>query len=375
MLEIADILVYPCSTEQQDIHLFHSCTPRHTPDGENEIEDLSQERRKMRARFGDQEFGKMVQRSREILKEYETYQLHQIEKHEKLGFYMSNINYHRKRGAVGVNIQYINKLKDAIYKSRLRHGGGLIIGIEVFSDPEMMDLLIQAMISGIKIAVFCSPDNENYKHVLTAINAAISENICIESIPGFCRDTFALSSSGFPANEFYCLGFLPTDPEAMRKELKTAISYNTTTLIKCHPDLLQKTLHHLIECYGPRHLCYITSPLYTEGLSFRAELSDLLSDLSIDFTSLCYLLLPPLTSTYNKGLILEENTKVGTSSSLETISLNPIEILGVLDQELDIDDEGLVQALQEILNVRPQEAREIFKAWEINSRRAEGNWL
>ncbi len=84
------------------------------------------------------------------------------------------------------------------------------------------------------------------------VRAAIERGVEIQPIPGPCALVAALSISGFDAQKFSFLGFLPRKPGRHRRALQEALERNETVVFYESPHRVLKTLAVLNEI-APAH--------------------------------------------------------------------------------------------------------------------------
>lgn len=77
------------------------------------------------------------------------------------------------------------------------------------------------------------------------IQAALSENIKIEVIPGPCAAIMALTASGLPAHRFIFEGFLPVKSGARLKVLDNLKDFEGTAIFYESPHRILKTLEDI----------------------------------------------------------------------------------------------------------------------------------
>jgi len=87
------------------------------------------------------------------------------------------------------------------------------------------------------------------------IRECIKQNIKVIPIPGPTASITALTSSGFPTDEFTFYGFLPKKEKAKTEILKEIKSHNKTTVIYESPYRLIKTLKLMEEIMPNRKVC------------------------------------------------------------------------------------------------------------------------
>lgn len=77
------------------------------------------------------------------------------------------------------------------------------------------------------------------------VQGCIERNIPIAAIPGPCSPILALLVSGFPANCFQFIGFLPREKGALKEALRRSLFYSGTTIAFESPKRLLATLNLL----------------------------------------------------------------------------------------------------------------------------------
>ena len=82
------------------------------------------------------------------------------------------------------------------------------------------------------------------------VDCALSNNLKVVSIPGPSAVTSALSVSGFPADEFMFVGFLPRKGKRRKEALEDLVSETRTVVIYESPYRLSRTLSDLLNILG-----------------------------------------------------------------------------------------------------------------------------
>ena len=105
------------------------------------------------------------------------------------------------------------------------------------------------------------------------VSAAADAGFRLEVVPGASALTAALAVSGFSADEFLFLGFLPRRRKERRERLRTVAPYNFTLVLFEAPHRVQATLRDLLEELGDRKIsvCRELTKLYEEV--FRGTVS------------------------------------------------------------------------------------------------------
>jgi 16S rRNA (cytidine1402-2'-O)-methyltransferase len=81
------------------------------------------------------------------------------------------------------------------------------------------------------------------------------EGICVSAIPGPCAAIDALVLSGFSAEQFQCIGFLPKKEKELQSALCQALFYPGTTVAYESPHRTLQTLEALALLSPGRQLC------------------------------------------------------------------------------------------------------------------------
>ena len=87
------------------------------------------------------------------------------------------------------------------------------------------------------------------------VEAAAEAGIVVSPIPGPCALAAALSVSGFDAQRFSFLGFLPRKPGKIRKQLRAACERDETFIFYESPFRVAKTLEFLAEVSPDARVC------------------------------------------------------------------------------------------------------------------------
>lgn len=83
------------------------------------------------------------------------------------------------------------------------------------------------------------------------VNKARENSIPLTSLPGPCAAVTAAAGSGFPADSFVFLGFLPRSPSKVRKALKEASSLGKTVILHESPYRVVSLLEAVNSELGP----------------------------------------------------------------------------------------------------------------------------
>jgi 16S rRNA (cytidine1402-2'-O)-methyltransferase len=81
------------------------------------------------------------------------------------------------------------------------------------------------------------------------------EGIAVTAVPGPCAVIQALVLSGFPAEPFQFVGFLPKKESELRTTLGKAVIYPGTTIAYESPHRIEETLEQMVQVCLKRQLC------------------------------------------------------------------------------------------------------------------------
>jgi len=112
------------------------------------------------------------------------------------------------------------------------------------------------------------------------IRKAIEEGIDVVPIPGPSAFVAALSMSGFSAEEFVFIGFLPAKQSQRLKELKELSFEKRTLVIYEAPHRIQESVHDISDVFGKRRAVVVKelTKLYEEIL--RGDISEIAAKLA-----------------------------------------------------------------------------------------------
>ncbi len=138
--------------------------------------------------------------------------------------------------------------------------------------PKLLDTLATsdvALVSDAGMPVLSDPGNQ-------LVSAAADAGFPVEVVPGASALTAAVAVSGFPADAFLFLGFLPRRRKDRRQRLSRAASLPLTLVLFEAPHRVQATLRDVLEDLGDRKVsvCRELTKLHEEV--FRGSVSQAL---------------------------------------------------------------------------------------------------
>ena len=146
-----------------------------------------------------------------------------------------------------------------------RHTGKLLARFEIktpqtsvhqHTSPAKIEALVQRLKSGESLALVTDAGTPGVSDPGPAlVKAAAAAGVFVSPIPGPCALVAALSVSGFDAQKFSFLGFLPRKPGKIRKSLTAACERGETFIFYESPFRVAKTLKFLAEVAPDASVC------------------------------------------------------------------------------------------------------------------------
>lgn len=146
-----------------------------------------------------------------------------------------------------------------------RHTGKLLARFEIktpqtsvhqHTSPAKIEALVERLKNGESLALVTdagTPGVSDPGPVL--VKAAAAAGVTVSPIPGPCALVAALSVSGFDAQKFSFLGFLPRKPGKIRKAFTAALERQETFIFYESPFRVAKTLEFLAEVAPNASVC------------------------------------------------------------------------------------------------------------------------
>ncbi|MBW3635653.1 MAG: 16S rRNA (cytidine(1402)-2'-O)-methyltransferase [Armatimonadetes bacterium] len=120
--------------------------------------------------------------------------------------------------------------------------------INEHSSPAKIEAMVEKLVAGDNLALVTDAGTPGVSDPGPAlVRAAAARGIAVSPIPGPCALVAALSISGFDAQKFSFLGFLPRKPGKIRKSFTEALSRGETLVFYESPFRVSKTLRFLAE--------------------------------------------------------------------------------------------------------------------------------
>lgn len=143
-----------------------------------------------------------------------------------------------------------------------RKGRGLIVVMEEDRAGERLSKLIRAMKAGVNV-VWTSGEGtpllgESGNALLTE---AINSGVTVDSLPGPTASLSALTSSGFPSDNFLHEGYLEGPDQNKELRLREIQAANCTAMLYVRAHELVNTLAIVEHVFGPLHRIYVGQDL------------------------------------------------------------------------------------------------------------------
>lgn len=156
-----------------------------------------------------------------------------------------------------------------------------LVSYHEHSSPEKTENLVKELLSGKSIALVCNAGTPGLSDPgMQLVRAAISSGLTVAPIPGPSAAVAALSASGFPAQQFLFLGFLPKKSQERRRTLAKHAGVCMTAVIYESPDRIVKSLHDLLETWGDRRMAAFREMTKIHEEVLRGTVSEVLHLLS-----------------------------------------------------------------------------------------------
>ena len=128
-------------------------------------------------------------------------------------------------------------------KSRRDKGRGLLLSFYEFNQDLRIPRLIRAMKLGLKVALVSDAGTPTISDPgFKFIHQARKAGILVEALPGPCAVTTALSASGFSADNFNFIGYMPKTYNDRETELLKIKKQGRTTAFYENPKRITRVL-------------------------------------------------------------------------------------------------------------------------------------
>lgn len=338
------------------------------------IFQVRREKKRMKELFQREEFAKSIEKSRNILKDLDTFRYHFSEdkNQEDKEFFDSRSRKQKDKTIYGLDDPYIEYLKERIRENKLRKGRGLLMSLHRFNEEGRIEKLIQALQAGLVVAVISDAGTPTVSDPGSRlVDACIKQNIVVESLPGPSVVAVALAASGFPSDRFVFSGFLSKTQYLREQDLKAMLESNKTNILFENKFRLLNLLRSIEVLYGPRQQVYIGVELTKKfERHIRGEVADVYEQLNQqeDYKSETVkgevtVIIAPHSDTWNKDLLAADPAPEEQSRErmAKNYQINPRALVHILQEKLEIAPAELAELAAEILNVPKSTVRDVIR--------------
>ena len=270
----------------------------------------------------------------------------------------------------GLEDTFINHIREKVYESKLKKKRGLLISCHKFNEKERLSDLIKLLKSGLKMVLISdagSPCISDPGQLL--INEAIKHSILIESIPGPSAISIALSASGFPANNFAFIGYLPKNIPEMKTNLRNLKAKGETVVIFESKHRINATLLAIQEIYGMNQFVYVgveLTKLHERNL--RGVISKVYDTIAQnpDYTlpSLkgeLTIIIAPYTKAFNVDY---EAPEINMGELGAAYNITAEHIIKTLDEYIEISSKDMAVLLSKLVDLKKQKAMNLINYYK-----------
>ncbi|CAD8079307.1 unnamed protein product [Paramecium primaurelia] len=215
----------------------------------------------------------------------------------------------------GLTAPFMVYLKTKIAVAKKRKGRGILISCHKFNEEKRIDRIIAMLKMGLNITLVCdagTPAISDPGYQL--VNKCIERNVKIEVIPGPSAISVALSTCGFPTENFSFLGFLSKEQHDRDENLRFFIKQPRTLVLFESPSRVHQTLLTIEKIFGETQQLWIGFELtkkFEKKIRGKCrEVYEMLTDPKIirpsHLKGEVTIIIAPYTATYNDELRAEQ---------------------------------------------------------------------
>ena len=164
----------------------------------------------------------------------------------------------KTRPSYGLHSEFIQFTKEKVLESKARRGRGLMISCHRFNERERLDKVIRLLQAGLTVVLTSdagSPALSDPGQLL--IDEVMNSQIEVESLPGANAITTSLAASGFPADEFFFVGYVDKEKASKQKQLRRAKHLKVSTVVFENKHRLVVTLMNLEQIFGENQMIFV----------------------------------------------------------------------------------------------------------------------
>jgi len=158
----------------------------------------------------------------------------------------------------GIDNDKVTEIKEHIQRIKKKKGRGLLVSVNAENEEKRIPRLLKMMKLGFRVGLMSeagTPTISDPGSELVILSA--EAGISIESLPGPCAATTALSASGLQQNGFVFHGFLPKGSAQKKKILTSYYRLGLPVIIYETFDRIGFTLESIREIYGKDHKIHL----------------------------------------------------------------------------------------------------------------------
>lgn len=261
------------------------------------------------------------------------------------------------RMVYGLDSEYIKFIKQKIEESRLKNKRGLLISANKFTEEEKLFDILNILKAGIKVCLVSdsgSPCISDPGHLI--INQAMNNNIMVQSLPGPNAVNLSLTSSGFPADQFFFLGYLPKHAKERDAALEKAKTLAQTAVFFENKHRVLKTLQALERVFGKHQQIFVgveLTKLHERQLRGSIEQVYEVLNKNPDYTmpslrgEITVVVAPPRRE-FNQKLEAEEKGSDEGPEDSDRVQISLTKTIEEVQNFMEIDRHNLVLLVQKI---------------------------
>ncbi|CAD8088630.1 unnamed protein product [Paramecium sonneborni] len=211
----------------------------------------------------------------------------------------------------GLTAPFMVYLRNKIAVAKKRKGRGVLISCHKFNEDKRIDRLIAMLKMGLNITLVCdagTPAISDPGYQL--VNKCIERNVKIQVIPGPSAISVALSTCGFPTDNFSFLGFLSKEQHDRDQNLRFYLKSPCTLVLFESPSRVHQTLLTIEKIYGETQQIWLGFELtkkFEKKIRGKCrEVYEMLTDPKIirpsHLKGEVTIIIAPYTTTYNDEL-------------------------------------------------------------------------
>ncbi|CAG9327762.1 unnamed protein product [Blepharisma stoltei] len=242
-----------------------------------------------------------------------------------------------------------------VRKFKAESGRALLVSLKAtnaYSNPQLK--LIRAMKSGVKVVLLAPSGSLLTGASLKLVSDSIKEGVSLEALPGPAAAIVAVCSSGFPADNFWFVDYLPDLLFERNLRLETLKKSESTVVFYEKADKIVKTVEQINKIYGINRFMVIGQNLTRENEKvFRGTGVKLLQELK-EYTS----------QSENKSDFVVVISPFISKAEKEVFEVKLTHIISTLRSKLSITEKNLAFLVEKMTGVSRVRALKILNKLE-----------